>query len=325
MIMIADEGQAEHRRAFSDGYPDRPESFGEYLDLVKSSVEYQRNILHARSLGRKILDELHDAEKRIRSRLSLSDIIFGAIPESALKPKPRTERPKYMLLSDEERELAEMALAACTEGNSQLIIEKNNIEITRDKASCLHDREWLNDEVINFYMQILHDQYPRVYLWNSFFWLKLSSDGQGYNYKSVQRWTSRKKIDLFSFDRVIFPMNIGKNHWALGLVDLKDKAIMYYDSLAEGTVHKSFAGHIKKYLADEWKDKKKGEETPDFDAFETRLVYPPQQSNSFDCGVFTCMNAECLSAGRDWIDFDQNLIPDMRRKMLLQIRNGSIE
>ncbi len=221
--------------------------------------------------------------------------------------------------------MAEVALASCTEGNSELIIEKNNIEITKDKASCLHDREWLNDEVINMYMQILHEKYNTTFLWNSFFWLKLSSDGKGYNYKSVQRWTSRKKIDLFSFDRVIVPMNIGKNHWALGLVDLQEKTIKYYDSLAEGTVHKSFVSYMKQYLCDEWKDKKKDEEMPDFESFDTPLVYPPQQSNSYDCGVFTCMTAECLSAKRDWFDFDQSMIPDMRRKMFLQIRNGRID
>ena len=317
--------QQHDRRAYSDGYPDRPASYQEYLELVKSSVEYQRNILRERSVSRKILDQLQDAERRIRGKISLTDIVFGEIPESALKPKPRPERPQYMVLSEDERLTAELALASCTEGNSELIIEKNNIEITKDKASCLHDREWLNDEVINFYMQILHEKYPKTFIWNSFFWLKLSSDGQGYNYKSVQRWTSRKKIDLFSFDRVIVPMNIGKNHWALGLVDFREKSIKYYDSLAEGTIHKSFVSHMKQYLSDEWKDKKKGEEMPDFNAFDTPLVYPPQQSNSFDCGVFTCMNAECLSGGRDWIDFDQSMIPDMRRKMLLQIRNGRID
>ena len=313
------------RRAYSDGYPDRPASYGEYLELVKSSIEYQRNISREKSIGRKILDELQDAEKRIRARISLSDIVFGAIPESALKPKPRPERPQFMVLSEEENLMADLGLAACTEGNAELIIEKNNIEITKDKASCLRDKEWLNDEVINFYMQIVHEKYPKTFLWNSFFWLKLSSDGQGYNYKSVQRWTSRKKIDLFSFDRIIVPMNIGKNHWALGLVDLKDHTIKYCDSLAEGTIHKSFVSYMKQYLTDEWKDKKKGEEMPDFDSFETPLVYPPQQSNSFDCGVFTCMSAECLSAGRDWFDFDQSMIPSLRRKMFIQIRNGRLD
>ena len=324
-LLGSDQSNQADRRAYSDGYPERPESFSEYLQLVKSSIEYQKNIYKEKSVARRILDELQDAEKKIRSRLSLSDIVFGAIPESALKPKPRPPRPLYMQLTCEEKLEAENLLAECVEGDSELIIEKNNIEITRDKANCLRNREWLNDEVINFYMQIVHEKYSKTYLWNSFFWLKLSSDGQGYNYKSVQRWTSRKKIDLFSFDRFIVPMNIGKNHWALGLVDLKEKAIKYYDSLAEGTIHKSFVSHMKKYLADEWKDKKKGEECPDFENFETPLVYPPQQSNSYDCGVFTCMNAECLSARRDWIDFDQSMIPDMRLKMLLQIRNGRID
>ena len=214
---------------------------------------------------------------------------------------------------------------------SEIIASRNNIDISKDKIQCLGDREWLNDEVINYYFDLLNELptpkrgRPKTYLWNSFFWLKLSDDGKGYNYKSVQRWTSRKKIDLFSLDRFIVPMNIGRNHWALGLVDLNTKRVRYYDSLAAGTVHTAFAQFMLKYLEDEFKDKRKGEECPQFSSeFTVDPVEPPQQRNGFDCGVFTCMNAECLAAGRDWIDFDQSFISDMRRKILFQILNNKI-
>jgi sentrin-specific protease 1 len=291
-----------------------------YRQLVQATVEFSRNVFRMNNKREELVRE----EQKIRQAISLTDVALGPIPESALKPKPPPPRPAYMLLSNEDRLLANMFLAA-NHGGAEVVTEINNIELTKEKLVCLDDKQWLNDEVINGYFDLLRQHYaPRVYLWNSFFWLKLSNDGNGYNYKAVQRWTTRKKIDIFSVERMIVPMNIGKNHWALGVVDLKNKKIQYFDSLAEGCVHNGFANYMKKYLTDEWKDKKPDQPAPDFFEFETPLVYPPQQSNSFDCGVFTCMNAECLAAGRDWLDFDQTMIPDMRRKILQQIRNNSI-
>ena len=302
--------------------------FMEYLRLVRSSLEFSKNVRERTVADDSKLADLRSQEQKIRKEISVFDAILGPIPPSALKRKPR---PAHMLLSPAERIMAEVMLAGGT-GSSQVIATRNNIEITKDKLLCLRDREWLNDEIINLYCDMLNDlgsgvggKSKRTFVWNSFFWLKLSSDGKGYNYKAVQRWTSRRKIDLFSFDRILVPMNIGKNHWALGMVDLVDRTVQYYDSLAASTVHASFAEYIRQYLEDEFRDKRKDEECPDFASFETVLVEPPQQRNGYDCGVFTCMAAECLVAGRDWMDYDQSLIPDMRRKMAIQVQAGKIK
>ena len=303
-------------------------SLSAYVALVKGSIEFSKNIRDARNEIEILTNNLESEISVIREELSvIDDVIFGLIPVSALKKRPR---PPYMLLTPEERLLADQLLDDSNSGSSAVIASRNNIEVTGDKLQCLNNREWLNDEVINFYFDMLNElgkenRYYKTYLWNSFFWLKLCGDGKGYNYKAVQRWTSRKKIDIFEYDRIIVPMNIGKNHWALGLVDLKDKAVKYYDSLAANTIHKSFSEFILQYLEDEFKDKKRNDECPDFKSFEVLLVEPPQQRNGFDCGVFTCMNAECLVSGRDWIDFDQSMIPDMRRKIAVQIHNHRIK
>ena len=58
-----------------------------------------------------------------------------------------------------------------------------------------------------------------------------SSVCQEYSYKDVRRWTVKAKIDIFELDYVIFPMNIGETHWAMGAIDLKDKGFRYFDSM----------------------------------------------------------------------------------------------
>jgi sentrin-specific protease 1 len=296
-------------------------SFDDYVKLVRNSIEFLRNIRMGRSKIESESKLIDEELTSIREQVSVLDVLKGPIPKGVLKKKPR---PQYMILSPEERMIADELLSG-GDGSSELVASRNNIEVTRDKLTCLRDREWLNDEIINFYFDMLNELGDRkTYLWNSFFWLKLSGDGQGYNYKAVQRWTTRKKVDLFSYERIIVPMNIGRNHWALGVVDLGEKTVCYYDSLAANTIHSSFSEYMIRYLEDEFRDKRRDAECPDFKEFTFPLVEPPQQRNGYDCGVFTCMNAECIVSGRDWIDFDQSMIPDMRRKMIIQIKQGRI-
>lgn len=57
---------------------------------------------------------------------------------------------------------------------------------------------------------------------------------EDYSYKEVRRWTVKAKIDIFELDYVIFPMNIGETHWAMGAIDLKDKGFRYFDSMFSG-------------------------------------------------------------------------------------------
>jgi Ulp1 family protease len=48
------------------------------------------------------------------------------------------------------------------------------------------------------------------HFFNSFFVSKLL-EGDTYTYKNVKRWT--KKFDIFSKEKVFFPVNISNTHW----------------------------------------------------------------------------------------------------------------
>ena len=270
-------------------------------------------------------------EKRkafIREKLFLIDNPPVVVPEG--------ERPSYMRLSDLEREEAE-ELVYSLQPNS-IIIEKFNVEITAGHLACLRSGDWLNDEIINFYMNMLVERsvkveqsnkrsydttkFRSVHVWNTFFWQKLSDDGKGYNYKNVQRWSTKKKIDVFNNELMLVPINVGKNHWALGVVDLKNERIEYWDSL--GADHKRFKQWILKYLEDEWKDKKAAKPFPySFGKQSDSHAEIPNQHNSYDCGVFTCMFAECITRGAD-PDFTQDDIEEARLLIAYQIHRGTI-
>lgn len=53
------------------------------------------------------------------------------------------------------------------------------------------------------------------------------------------------------------------------------------------------------------------------------VVDCPRQSNSSDCGVFSCMIAEYIARNSE-ITFSQNNIPDLRKRMILEITEGKL-
>lgn len=285
--------------------------YSAYVSLVSSSAEFRRNI--AKFENR--VEALTRREIACRANLGFTEIVLGAIPKRLLK-KPK--RPQNMCGTT----LDEDALIRSRLAEGGVLSTRNNVEIRKDTLACLCPKTWLNDEVLNFYFDLLNEHSEgKVYCWNTFFWLKVSGNGTGYSYKAVSRWAAKRNLNIFELDLMLVPMNIGGNHWALGVVDFVQYEIRYYDSLAAKTVHASFLDCMQQYLNDEWRRVNVNDSPPEFGP---ALANPPQQTNSYDCGVFTCMNAECLASGREWIDFDQSMIPQLRKKMTLQILQNSL-
>lgn len=197
--------------------------------------------------------------------------------------------------------------------NNEYIIKGKNLRRSDLKTAYL-PTAWLNDEVINHYLNLIIDRDPMfLHTFDTFFYYKLSSQG----YQSVRRW-SRKK-DIFACKKMFCPIHMG-NHWCLICVNFIDKTVTYYDSL-KGKNFKCL-DTIFYYLKEEYKNKK----NEDFDCSGWRLMHAddcPQQRNGFDCGVFTCINAEYLA--RDAVlDFTQDDMPILRHRLCYEILNNKL-
>lgn len=94
------------------------------------------------------------------------------------------------------------------------------------KLCCIYllsGLNWLNDEVINFYMNMIiergkNPKWPKTYAFNTFFYVKLLNTGP----QSLRRWT--KKVDIFSHDIICVPIHLGM-HWCMAIIDFRDKSI----------------------------------------------------------------------------------------------------
>ena len=64
----------------------------------------------------------------------------------------------------------------------------------------------------------------------------------------VASWT--KKLDVFSYDLLMFPINHSNLHWCLATADIRNNTISYYDSMLgsglSGTIthHYCFAARL---------------------------------------------------------------------------------
>jgi len=211
--------------------------------------------------------------------------------------------------------------ALCLRPPGQLLVENFNIRITREDMNKLSGLQWLNDELINYYMELIVDRskktegMPKCHAMNTFFYPKLSTQ----SYKSVRRWT--KKVDIFSLDLVFYPIHLGV-HWTLAVVDFRSKEINYYDSM--GSPNAKCLHHLRQYLSEEHANKKGTPyDTSDWTLSSIDADIIPQQMNGSDCGVFACTFAEFISRDAD-LAFEQSDMPLIRRTMVWEILNGAL-
>lgn len=226
------------------------------------------------------------------------------------------------LNDDDEADVAR----ALKGGNSREVLvmhENSNIEITKGILQCLLPGGWLNDEVINLYLELLKerekretDKFLKCHFFNTFFYKKLYNPNTRYDYKAVRRWTTQRKIgyNLTDCDKIFVPIH-KEIHWCLAIIDMKAKKFQYLDSLRGSDAH--VLDVLAKYITDEAKDKT-GQDL-DVSSWETQLVEDlPQQENGSDCGMFMIKYADFHSRGLP-LSFFQTDMPYFRKRTAKEI------
>ena len=207
--------------------------------------------------------------------------------------------------------------------DSTEIIQKFCIPITVKDLKTLRPPNWLNDEIINFYFELMHQRskensnLPKIHIFNTFFYPKLKSNG----YAAIKRWT--RKVDIFSFEMILIPIHLGI-HWCCAEINLKERSITYFDSLHNN--NPACLKHLQEYLIEEHKDKKGTDGSSMFDFSNWNLSSPkgiPCQQNGYDCGVFACIFAEYRSRNAEFA-FSQKDMNYFRDRISYEIIKGAL-
>ncbi|KEH37255.1 ubiquitin-like-specific protease ESD4-like protein [Medicago truncatula] len=145
--------------------------------------------------------------------------------------------PFVPLTDDEEIEVS----CAFSSNRRKVLVahESSNIEVSGEKMRCLLPGAWLNDEVINLYLELLKERerrepkkFLKCHFFSTFFYKKLISGRDRYDYKSVRRWTTQRKLgySLFDCDKIFVPIH-KEIHWCLAVINKRDAKFQYLDSL----------------------------------------------------------------------------------------------
>uniref|UniRef100_A0A915D0T6 Ubiquitin-like protease family profile domain-containing protein n=1 Tax=Ditylenchus dipsaci TaxID=166011 RepID=A0A915D0T6_9BILA len=178
----------------------------------------------------------------------------------------------------------------------KVCMEKFRIALTQRDLQRFNPEQWLNDQAINFCMQLIvqrcqsNDSLPSIYVFESFFWIRLELKGP----KAMLSWTT--SVDVFDYEMLFLPVHT-PGHWSLVMVDLENGKLLYFDSLhSDGTKHLNL---LKDFLAEFAEER--GYAT--VDPSHWLCLCPkdiPKQKNSFDCGVFVC-NQHLLSTTPEYL------------------------
>ncbi|XP_018567904.1 sentrin-specific protease-like [Anoplophora glabripennis] len=238
-----------------------------------------------------------------------------SIRDAVLPVEEKEEEVELPLLTEAQLKLVEHAYRG---DPNEILARKFNLNVSRRDLQTLAGLNWLNDEVINFYMNLIIERgkdskWPKSYAFNTFFYTKLLKDGP----QSLRRWT--KRVDIFEHDIICVPIHLGM-HWCMAIINLKDRSIRYYDSM--GSSNNKCLEALRRYLEAEHLDKKKtGLDTSDFILENIKDI--PQQMNGSDCGMFACTFAEFLTRSAK-ITFSQEHMPYLRKKMVVEIISGEL-
>ncbi|KAL5983760.1 hypothetical protein ACLOJK_017851 [Asimina triloba] len=267
--------------------------------------------------------ELYESSKGRDSKLRLLDleVRLAQMKVSAFKFLHFGEREKedadhapFIPLTEEEEDYVSRALGGSNRRECLVFHKRSNITITGELLRCLRPPAWLNDEVINLYLELLKEReisdpksFLKCHFFNTFFYKKLTSGRNGYNFKAVRRWTTAKKIgyNLIECDKIFVPIH-RDIHWCLAVIDIKAEKFQYLDSLKgkDNNVLKVLA----RYFMDEVKDKSGND--VNVNTWKQEVVDDlPEQQNGWDCGMFMLKYIDFYSRGLN-LCFGQNVPSD---------------
>ncbi|CAE1232962.1 SENP1 [Acanthosepion pharaonis] len=285
----------------------------QFVKKYSASTREQKRKIEEEQLKIKIFEEKRKSQEEklneeIQLRLQLSEKEPPILEEKEIESE---EPPLLPEITSEMKSEIESALKP--RPSDEVLVEGFRIQIKRQDMSTLSGLNWLNDEVINFYLSMLmkrssKGKRPKVHSFNTFFYPKLQSSG----YDGVRRWT--RKVDIFAVKYLLIPVHLGM-HWCLAVVNFTDKTICYYDSM--GGKNLQCLDTIKKYLCEESLDKRK---MPfNLAGWTTKLARDiPHQMNGSDCGMFACKYADYITREIP-ISFTQADMPQFRQLMVYEI------
>lgn len=162
------------------------------------------------------------------------------------------------------------------------------VSITVGDFGRLLPGQWLNDEIINSYLQLLVTKAKQKGLKVACIRTTLHEKLLNEGVDSVKRWG--RDMKYHKCDIVIVPINVSNIHWILVVVDIKQEQMRFYDSFH--TPGRLYCQRIKEFF-EQYFLLYAGNDNIDVTRWSMQDVQSfKAQPNRFDCGVYVCIFAE---------------------------------
>lgn len=307
------------------------EDAGKILETL--SLNLNENHAYVSPVHKKLLESAemrNDKLRRLSSDIELNEKLLSRF-QLDYPVKKRDEKDvnedlfvaAFAPLTNEEEEEVSQAFSAYNWRKVLVTHENSNIDITGEILQCLRPGGWLNDEIVNVYFELLKEREKRepmkflkCHFFNTFFYKKLIGGKSGYDYKSVRRWTTLKKLgyNLSECEKIFVPIH-KQAHWCLAIINKKDQKFQYLDSL--GGMDTKVLRILAMYFVDELRDKN-GVDIDVASWTQEHVEGIPLQQNGSDCGMFMIKYADFYSRGLG-LCFNQEHMPYFRSRTAKEI------
>ena len=192
--------------------------------------------------------------------------------------------------------------------------------------SSLEGTEWLNDNVINDYLELLGKKYRDVFIFPHFFAEMFFSRQRGYNNVSKYCHT----VDIFQKRLVIFPI-LRHSHWVTAVLNFEEKRLVILDPyIDQERTTIEILDHLQlleklenEFLVLYFYDKGYS----DWISLEKLVKIPPEipkQDDGWNCGVFVLEFVRCLCS-RQQFNFTSNDMANFRARIKSELQNERLQ
>ncbi|RNA23157.1 Sentrin-specific protease [Brachionus plicatilis] len=182
--------------------------------------------------------------------------------------------------------------------DQSLVLKTKNTAVFRHDILSLHDKNCLNDVIINIYFELLSHKPPNKCISISSF-VYIDSNNQ----TKLKKWYVEKNAEHFNY--YLIPIYTAKNkHWSLVIINTKKRSILHYDPYFDSSIEtirkvKNMMG----VLFDQLKCIK------NWTHLNKENINFPKQLNNYDCGPFICLFARQIIYSQT-VNFSNDHIKD---------------
>ena len=191
--------------------------------------------------------------------------------------------------------------------------------------SSLEGNDWLNDNIINDYCDLLGRKYKDVMIFTTFFSEMFFTRNRGYSIAS--RYCRSR--DIFEKRLVIFPI-VHHSHWFTAILNFDKKEIKMLDpylkenNLIEINDHMNWLEKLEhNFLALYFYERGYS----DWISLNKSVCIPPEipkQDDGSNCGVFLLEFCRCLCS-RQSFNFSSKDMPNSRARIKRELQNEKLE